>query len=566
MATTSVQIAGDPGALITIFDTSLRKVATGHPPFTVSLDESSYLIRGEMGDHLVEAAFKVASDKQQHQTLTLPPIRLPIFAPIKSSLHFNDQIGSLCNTLSQTVHHSYGKGSQLFICIRDIGILPNSSYRTQSVKTAQRYPELALSLLNDNREVIIEHVLEHTLFQESIGEHWGACTLNMNPGLYYLSTSVNQGKKLYQPIFLSDSWQTQVFLKVGNDCSRHEVYPDLCRSSLYMKQIGAGGFDPGSKECRLAELLIAGSPEINPVVSHDDIVKMAEEHSDPVLILHATYYLLARHPATEISKTIAAYLTAHLGDISDVAILRALGGKQHIKVNNPPLLWRSWRCTVTLSFDNPGLVPNDSLVCRIAGSVWGASPWFTWLDEEPQNHGTFPLITQMSTNTKIAILSTPAYPYPYHIAKEAKLTHLEVSLLIALTNMSAGDRSPVALAKMLRIPPVSIEHGLNGLITKLLGLAYSKPVLSKYLHSIVRLSVPHAQTLEIQLVKSPIGIPPKHRRALTGLGLRRPNQTVSRPNTSQVKGLVGMLGHLLSIKPSLGAYKGSTSLPGPGLS
>lgn len=55
--------------------------------------------------------------------------------------------------------------------------------------------------------------------------------------------------------------------------------------------------------------------------------------------------------------------------------------------------------------------------------------------------------------------------------------------------------------------------------------------------------------LAITLVRSPIGTPPRHRLALRGLGLRKLHQTVTRPDTPQVRGLIAKLSYLLDVKP-----------------
>jgi large subunit ribosomal protein L30 len=53
----------------------------------------------------------------------------------------------------------------------------------------------------------------------------------------------------------------------------------------------------------------------------------------------------------------------------------------------------------------------------------------------------------------------------------------------------------------------------------------------------------------ITLRRSPIGTPQKHRRVLSGLGLKKIRQMVTRPNTSQVRGMIGKVGYLLEVQP-----------------
>ena len=67
----------------------------------------------------------------------------------------------------------------------------------------------------------------------------------------------------------------------------------------------------------------------------------------------------------------------------------------------------------------------------------------------------------------------------------------------------------------------------------------------------------------ITLRRSPIGTPQKHRRVLSGLGLRKIRQTVTRPNTPQVRGMICKVGNLMEVQPQL-TYKSSVLRKDPG--
>jgi large subunit ribosomal protein L30 len=56
--------------------------------------------------------------------------------------------------------------------------------------------------------------------------------------------------------------------------------------------------------------------------------------------------------------------------------------------------------------------------------------------------------------------------------------------------------------------------------------------------------------LMITLKRSQIGHPNKMRLVLKGLGLRKIGQTVSRPDTPQVRGLVNKVRHLIEVSGS----------------
>jgi large subunit ribosomal protein L30 len=59
-----------------------------------------------------------------------------------------------------------------------------------------------------------------------------------------------------------------------------------------------------------------------------------------------------------------------------------------------------------------------------------------------------------------------------------------------------------------------------------------------------------AQSVRITLKRSPIGTPERHRLVLRGLGLRKIRQSVVRPDTPQVRGLIHKVHYLLEVQPS----------------
>ena len=54
--------------------------------------------------------------------------------------------------------------------------------------------------------------------------------------------------------------------------------------------------------------------------------------------------------------------------------------------------------------------------------------------------------------------------------------------------------------------------------------------------------------LEITVIRSPLGRPPKHRTTVKTLGLTKMNKTVRLKETLAVAGMVNQVQHLLSVK------------------
>jgi large subunit ribosomal protein L30 len=53
--------------------------------------------------------------------------------------------------------------------------------------------------------------------------------------------------------------------------------------------------------------------------------------------------------------------------------------------------------------------------------------------------------------------------------------------------------------------------------------------------------------IRIKQIRSSIGRPKKHRLILQGLGLRKPNQVVTRQDTPEIRGMVAKIPHLATI-------------------
>ena len=56
-----------------------------------------------------------------------------------------------------------------------------------------------------------------------------------------------------------------------------------------------------------------------------------------------------------------------------------------------------------------------------------------------------------------------------------------------------------------------------------------------------------SKELKIKLVKSGIGFPEKQKRIIKGLGFKRLNDVITRPNTPQIRGMVFKIRHLVEL-------------------
>ncbi len=63
---------------------------------------------------------------------------------------------------------------------------------------------------------------------------------------------------------------------------------------------------------------------------------------------------------------------------------------------------------------------------------------------------------------------------------------------------------------------------------------------------------PAGSRLAITLVRSPIGRPAKHKAIVKGLGFRKLQQTVIRPDTPAIRGMVDAISHMVRVEPHTG--------------
>jgi large subunit ribosomal protein L30 len=57
-----------------------------------------------------------------------------------------------------------------------------------------------------------------------------------------------------------------------------------------------------------------------------------------------------------------------------------------------------------------------------------------------------------------------------------------------------------------------------------------------------------SKQLKITLLRSLISRPAKHRSVLVGLGLRKVNGSVVRPDTPEIRGMINKVGHLVQVE------------------
>ncbi len=58
-----------------------------------------------------------------------------------------------------------------------------------------------------------------------------------------------------------------------------------------------------------------------------------------------------------------------------------------------------------------------------------------------------------------------------------------------------------------------------------------------------------SKMLRITLMRSPIGRPPVQRKTVRALGLKKMNHSVVQKDTSEIKGMIDRISHLVEVEP-----------------
>ncbi|MDJ0753352.1 MAG: hypothetical protein QNJ45_07530 [Ardenticatenaceae bacterium] len=220
--------------------------------------------------------------------------------------------------------------------------------------------------------------------------------LNLEPGSYWLQVETADGRELRQMLYLSEGWQTQVFLVAMQDLRLRRV--DFSSMAVLIVRPGVG-FDPASDELGQATRALEAISR-GVAISERELQRLLNaEFENPMLGLYGFHlYLHSREIRQEWCINLFENLTGMLGPHPDVlaagwgALLKVedagndpqASGRlkdalyQAGPISQPPMLTAGWRYLTTASYGAPWLVPYNSLLDRVSDAIIGLDPWLFW--------------------------------------------------------------------------------------------------------------------------------------------------------------------------------------------
>lgn len=354
-----------PGTWLSIADSELRTVATGHDQLIVDTRVGVYRVSSRIGDASVSRLVMVTPNRVTELDLT---VSFSSAAPVPGTTTWNEEHASFITRMSREVATGKRLDARIILSIRNLPGFP------QSPLTAN-----GISLLNSNMRPVFTK-MDSWVYggDRSIA----ATTAPVAPGPYVLRMSSKmhggQVQATDRTIWLSPGWVTIVFVP------NRESGLDARGMSVQMVPIGATW--PLSTDISQAvESALAGLRSGPPSITQSlgDLI-LKGDRTDPMLgILSARALLFDEHATIsdpDLLDRLVARLLKLAGDHPDVKALavRVKGQRRENLVTWPPMLAANYRDLLrTSDLDNMVLEPGSAAE-RVSFYMQTAGPWMHW--------------------------------------------------------------------------------------------------------------------------------------------------------------------------------------------
>jgi hypothetical protein len=242
--------------------------------------------------------------------------------------------------------------------------------RTLEPQKYQATYDRDLSLLDENGKVICD-------FDQGVvrdREHgWTALSVDLKPGGYVLSRGGRGRPARFQAVWLSEGWDTQVFVPARQR-------PQLEEMSYFMSHYSSG-FDPVNDTALASETILEGLKRGVNLASSDQMrFMLTEKFENPWLGILALHALHLEQDADQNLMNIVYHNVSGL--IDGHPDLRALGLKPGktvpVPFTFPPVLYASLKLVREHASQFPGTVSPSSLLSRLFDALLADSAWVSW--------------------------------------------------------------------------------------------------------------------------------------------------------------------------------------------
>jgi hypothetical protein len=357
----------DEAAEIFIIDSQFRRIEARTGESTdFTLQQGLYSVKVRTGSKCHEELIDLSQDEK----VNFGPIAFSTPAPLEGTAKTHEYHVENAKSCSRKIHKKIGKGSWIFVFVRDW----TSNTRSSKIKTLNRNTAKGLSLRNSQGQELVN--LELSSNKEIKWDPWAACNIELNPGNYRLHLETAAGSVLEQAIVACQGWQTQVFLLQRNyGLKNRDLRADLSDAAIFMAKIKDGfkpqkpnTSQPEEPDFRLSELARQALLNDRRRLSENIIQQtIKRKFVNPMMGIYGAHLMLRNK---EYDANLLKIVINNLRNLFETPHpdVEALALKVNIEssyvFDTPPMLRSSWAYVLEGSVQKPGLVPENSIQPR----------------------------------------------------------------------------------------------------------------------------------------------------------------------------------------------------------
>ncbi len=354
---------------LNVYDQYFNRVASATGYLNIQLPQGIYQVETISGSQSERKLVVVSPDHPGEVTWNLRDLQIPSAAPLAgtSTTHEWHEGPAAQYSRQLTMQGPSGANSRLFIFVRTL--------------EPQRYTQFDQGLkLYDAHGSLITDFKQDVWRDPNAG--CLALTVDLPSGFYQLYRGGRGRKARYQAIWLSEYWETQVFIPARE-------YPMLSDTATFMARRG-NGFNPNDELALATETVLDGLQRGINLTDNDMMRAMLSgKFENPwlgVLALH-TMRLDPTSDTSRLSSIVEANVRNLLGDHPDARALFLRPDQEAERpFDYPPMLYASLRLVQEHATLHASTIPPESMTANLLDYLIADSPWVSWRTIENAPH------------------------------------------------------------------------------------------------------------------------------------------------------------------------------------
>lgn len=341
----------------------------------------------------IEERLVVLSEPEKTVVQEFSPVNFASAAPLHNTSLTHEFHVYNAETESQKIHQEIGKGSMIYLFVRDW-----TMKQRPNIEPDSQNPARGLTLHDRDGALLID--FEQAAAKQGGWEPWAACNVELNPGIYRLRLEIADGTQIEQTIVAAPQWQTQIFLLQRDYDERGEDRrADPAGAAILMRALkgnkqvpwsnyGFSADDEGFRLDEQARLALAKGRQILSKRLRNDLLHGKFEN--PMLGIYGAHLLLAdkefdKKLLETVVRNLRRLLVLPHPDVEALALKFENEAGNNYIFDQPPMLRRSWAIIVEATAEQPWLISENSLADEVATRLWGPEPLLLWVEQTAES-------------------------------------------------------------------------------------------------------------------------------------------------------------------------------------